>query len=98
VDRRDELYSIQAKLGLPTALWINRACHSLAVTLLLLLALKVNLGGIYLAAVLITAVLLTAKHILVWKGKMTHIKITFDTLNGLVSLILAAATICDIML
>jgi hypothetical protein len=40
----------------------------------------------------------TAEHILVWKGKMSHIKIAFGTLNGLVSLILAAATICDIML
>jgi 4-hydroxybenzoate polyprenyltransferase len=97
VDRRDGLYSIPAKLGLTTALWISRTCHSLAITFLLLLALKVDLGGIYLTAVLITAVLLVAEHILVWKGKMTHIKIAFGTLNALISLILAAATICDII-
>ena len=30
VDRRDGLYSIPARLGLTTALWISRTCHSLA--------------------------------------------------------------------
>jgi len=97
VDRRDGLYSLPALLGIPTALWISRTCHSLAITLLLLLALRASLGRIYLTAVIVAAVLLLIEHLLVRNGKMTHIKIAFGTLNGLVSLLLAAATICDIM-
>ena len=98
IDRRDGLYSIPAQLGLSTALWISRTCHSLAVTFLLILALLTNLGLIYLIAVVTTALLLIVEHLLVRQGRMSRIKIAFGTLNGLVSLLLAAAAICDIML
>lgn len=98
VDRRDGLYSIPARLGEPLALWISRTCHSLAVTLLLLLAMIVPLGRIYLAAVGLAALLLLAEHILVRGGETRHMKIAFGTINGLVSILLAAATILDIVI
>ena len=98
VDRRDGLYSIPANLGQPLALWISRTCHSLAVTLLLILAIKADLGIIYLAAVIITAVLLLAEHLIIRSAGMKHIKIAFGFINGCISILLASATICDILL
>jgi len=98
VDRREKLYSLPANLGLPTALWISRTCHSLAITLLLLLAHLAHLGPLYLAALAITALLILAQHLLVRRGRMTHINLAFATLNGAISLLLAAATITDILL
>jgi len=97
IDRRDGLYSIPANLGIQTALWIARTCHSLAVTMLLLLAMTASLGAIYLTAVIITAILLLTEHLLVRTGRMTHIKIAFGTINGLISILLAAATGLDIL-
>jgi len=98
IDQRDGLYSLPAHFGVTLSLWISRCCHSLSITLLLLLALHAHLGIIYLSAVLVTALLLVVEHLLVRGGKMTHIKIAFGTLNGIISLLLAAATICDIIL
>jgi hypothetical protein len=46
----------------------------------------------------IVAFLLIAEHILVRQGNIKHIKIAFGTINGLISILLAAATIGDIML
>ena len=40
VDRRDRLYSLPAKLGVVTALWTSRCCHSLCITLFLLLIIS----------------------------------------------------------
>jgi len=96
IDKRDGLFSMPANLGLPLAMWISRTSHSLAVTLLLLLALVADLGIIYVGAVVITAILLIAEHALVRYGKMTYIKTAFATINGIISILLAIAAVCDI--
>jgi len=93
VDRRDGLYSLPARLGVPLALWISRTCHGLTVTALLLLALTAPLGQIYLGAVVLTALLLLTEHLLVGAGR---VKLAFD-LNGPVGILLAAAVIADIL-
>lgn len=93
VDRKEGLYSIPARLGKQASLWLSRLCHSLTITFLLLLNFYVSLGVIYMVAVAITAVLLIFEHFLVVKGK---VKLAFD-LNGVVGIMIAAATIYDIM-
>lgn len=98
IDRRDGLYSIPARLGIPLALWISRTCHSLAVTLLLLLAIKANLGVIFFSAIIVTAILLCVEHVLVHRGGMRHIKIAFGVINGFISILIAIAGIYDILI
>ncbi|MBN1844998.1 MAG: UbiA family prenyltransferase [Sedimentisphaerales bacterium] len=93
VDRRDGLHSLPQRLGIQGSLWLSRICHSLTVTFLLVLGMLAPLGGIYRAAVAVTAILLVAEHILVARGR---VKLAFD-LNGPVGILLAAATIWDIM-
>ena len=94
IDRKQGLYSLPARLTVPTALWISRLCHSLTISFLLLLALSAGLGKIYLAAVIVTAGLLIIEHLLVTAGR---IKTAFD-LNSLVGILLAGAAITDIMI
>lgn len=93
VDRKEGLYSIPAQLGMQNSLWLSRICHSLTITFLLLLNFYASLGIIYMAAVILTAVLFMFEHFLVVKGK---VKLAFD-LNGVVGIMIAAATIYDIM-
>ena len=59
----------------------------------MLLTLTAPLGSIYLTAVAFTAALLIGEHLLVIRGRM---KLAFD-LNGIVGILIAAATISDIM-
>ena len=94
VDRKEGLYSIPARLGTQNSLWLSRICHSLTITFLLLLNLYASLGIIYMAAVILTAALFMFEHFLVAKGR---IKQAFD-LNGVVGIMIAAATIYDIMM
>lgn len=98
VDRRDGLYSLPSHLGAPTALWISRTCHSLAVMLLLLLSFEAGLGNVYFGAVVIVAALLVFEHLIVCGGRMKHITMAFATINGVISILLALAAILDLML
>ena len=93
VDRKEGLYSLPVRLGMQASLWWSRLCHSLTIIFLLLLNFCVSLGTIYMTAVMITAVLLLFEHILVVKGK---VKLAFD-LNGVVGIMIAAATVYDVM-
>jgi 4-hydroxybenzoate polyprenyltransferase len=97
VDRRDRLYSVPARLGVSTALWISRTCHSFAVMLFLLLYVEVGLGVVYYGAVLVVALLLVVEHLIVRGGRMKHITMAFATINGIISILLALAAILDIL-
>ncbi len=97
-DRRDGLHSLPAKLGIPTALWIARAAHGLTVALLTALAPLAGLGGVYVAGVAAVAVLLFVENLLVRANDLSRINVAFFTVNGVVSLLLAACAIADIIL
>ena len=97
VDRRDGLYSMPARLGVNLSLWISRLCHSLTITLLLLLVPNSRLGKTYFVAVIVVAIILLVEHILVRGGKMAHITLAFATLNGFISILLATAAVVDIL-
>jgi 4-hydroxybenzoate polyprenyltransferase len=97
VDRRDGLYSLPARVGIPAALWISRGCHAAAFLFLAALARHPLLGDFYIAALTAAAVLILVEHLLVRRGNMAHIKIAFGAINGAVSLLLAAAAVADIL-
>lgn len=97
IDRREGLFSIPAALGLPTAMWFSRMCHSSCVTMLFLVAVIAELGMIYIASVAFVSLLLIIEHLLVRRGKMAHIKLAFGTINGFISIVLAIGTITDII-
>jgi len=98
IDRRDKLFSIPARFGIQKALTLSRCLHVLAMALLLLLTRPAELGPIYLTALTIVAALLIWQHNLVKNGDMKKIRLAFATLNGCISILLAAAAITDIFI
>ena len=96
VDRRDDLYSLPSRLGPVAALRIARVSHVLTVLGLIALGSAANLGWIYAIGVVLAAVLLTIENALVRPGDYRRVTVAFFTMNGLVSLVLAAAAITDI--
>ncbi len=97
IDRRDGLFSLPAKLGVAKALWIARASHLAAVVGLILLGVSARLGIIYGVGVAFAAVLLIVQNILVRPTDLRRVNLAFS-LNGGVSVLVAAAAIADILL
>ncbi len=97
-DRAQGLYSLPSRLGIAPALWIARGCHVLTVVLLGVLGVLAGLGWVYLMGVAIVAVLLTVENSLVKPHDLSRVNLAFFTVNGLVSLVLGALAITDILL
>lgn len=98
IDRTEGLHSLPSRLGAGPALWIARTCHLLTVVLLVVLAASAGLGWVYLIGVAIVAVLLTIENRLVKPYDLSRVNVAFFTINGVVSLVLGALAIADILL
>jgi 4-hydroxybenzoate polyprenyltransferase len=98
VDQREGLYSLPAGLGIGPALWIARGCHVGTVFLLSLLAPLAGLGWLYVAGVGLVALLLAIENSLVRPNDLRRVNVAFFTLNGVVSVVLGALAIADILL
>jgi 4-hydroxybenzoate polyprenyltransferase len=98
-DRSLGLFSMPAKLGVTKSLWISRLLHLAAIGCLLGLWLAApQLGILFLAAAALTVALLLLEHALVWRSKTHHINLAFLTVNGLISLLLGAAGIIEVII
>lgn len=98
-DRRAGLHSIPARLGVRGALWVSRGFHALAF-MFLLLAWRADprFGAIFLAAVAVVAALLAFEHIVLARRGVAGLPLAFFTLNGVVSCVLGAAGIADVLI
>jgi 4-hydroxybenzoate polyprenyltransferase len=98
IDRTAGLYSIPSRLGESTALAISRLLHAISLTSLIYLAkLSPVLGTLFSVGVVIVAILLIIEHAIVWRSKTHHINIAFLTVNGVISLLLGALGIADVL-
>lgn len=98
IDRRDGLHSLPSRVGPAGALWIARTAHVLVVGGLVALGILEHLGPVYAAGVLVAAILLIVENSLVRPGDYRHVNLAFFTVNGVVSLVLAATAIVDLAL
>lgn len=89
-DRREDLHSIPARVGIPAALWISRALHAIAFLALVALYVEAKLGAPALAGVLATGALLIYQHLLVRADDLSRLNAAFFTTNAFVSVILLA--------
>lgn len=97
-DRELGLYSIPSRLGVNNALWISRGLHLVSITALLGVAwLSSQLGVLFLIAAGLTCALLIFEHALVWGGRTKQLNMAFFTVNGVISLLLGAAGIADVI-
>ncbi|MCC7147472.1 MAG: UbiA family prenyltransferase [Phycisphaeraceae bacterium] len=97
-DRALGLFSMPAKLGVEPALWVARGLHLLAFLALVELARRSELlGNGFRLGLVMVAGLLVVEHVLVFRSKTHHIHLAFFTLNGVISLLLGAAGIFDVV-
>jgi 4-hydroxybenzoate polyprenyltransferase len=90
-DRAHGLRSIPVRFGLVRSLSISRAMHAAAVLCMAALGWVVPLGPIYLAGVILVAVLLAYEQSLVSPRDLSQLKRAFD-LNGWVGILYFLAT------
>ena len=96
-DRKYRLRSIPAKFGIGPALWISSVLHVVMVTVLLGVTLLTDLGVVYLAGVGIVIIILIYEHAIVKPHDLSRVNLAFFTLNGMVSLVLMALSVVDVV-
>ena len=96
-DRSAGLHSIPARLGVRGSLLTARLFHLLTLGLLGALFLVAGLGLIYLAGVIVAALLLTYEHWLVKDGDLAQLDAAFFTMNGYISIAVFLFTLGDLL-
>ena len=97
-DRKHGLHSIPARLGIRWALWVSSALHVVAVLLLFGIPLLTELGLFYYIGVGIVILIFIYEHAIVKPNDLSRVNLAFFTLNGMISLVLMALSIADILL
>lgn len=98
VDLAENLHSIPGRFGLPGALWASRLMHLLAsAALIAAAAVDDRLGRLFAIGVGIVLALLIVEHATVARWGTKRIALAFFTLNGIISCILGALGIADVL-
>lgn len=97
-DRARGLRSIPQRLGWRGAVWVSRLLHAGAVVCLVLAwRADARLGPLFAPAMGLVVGLLIAEHVVLSRRGLAGLPMAFFTLNGLISLVLGAAGIADIL-
>jgi 4-hydroxybenzoate polyprenyltransferase len=92
------VFSIPAKFGIAKALWISRATHILAALMLIALGHLVPQFTIfYYTGAAIAIALLIIEQSLVKPSDLSKVNISFFTINGIISILLATLGIVDLL-
>ncbi|MGD9691106.1 MAG: 4-hydroxybenzoate octaprenyltransferase [Phycisphaerales bacterium] len=95
-DRSAGLFSIPSRLGVKPALWLSRAMHAGAATLLLLAARSDSrFGVLMLVGVGIVSLLLVYEHVHLARRGQAGLEMAFFTINGIVSCVVGALGVID---
>lgn len=96
-DRSARIYSIPARFGIKSALYISTAFHVVAPLLILAAGLVLNLGAFYFAGVLAAVIILFYQHTLVRPDDLSRAGVAFFNLNGILSVLVFAFTFFDVL-
>ena len=96
-DRTAGLHSIPVALGVNGSLWTARLFSLVMVALLTALYTLLPVGGIFLAGIAATTLLLCYEHWLLRHGDLSRLDMAFFTMNGYISIIIFAATLVDVL-
>ena len=92
-DKRYGLYSIPVSFGVRKSLWIARLLHILTILLLTSLLPLFEMSFLYLAGMVIAAVLLLYEHSLVKENDISRINMAFFNVNGYISITIFVFTL-----
>ena len=96
-DRKHGLFSIPARYGKQRALRLSSTLHAMMVGVLIGVTAITNLGVFYLIGVGIVTILLIYEHAIVRPNDLSRVNLAFFTLNGIVSLVLMALSVADML-
>ena len=97
-DLETGVVSVPSRLGIAKALWVSRLTHLGCVAMLLLLGWwSPLLGVLYFAGVGAAIILLIIEHNLVRPDDLSKAGLAFFTMNGIISLLLGALGIADVL-
>lgn len=96
-DRKHGLHSIPARIGIRWALWLSSTLHVVAVLLLVVIPFLTELGLFYYIGVGIVVCIFVYEHAIVKHNDLSRVNLAFFTLNGMISLVLMALSITDIL-
>jgi 4-hydroxybenzoate polyprenyltransferase len=87
-DRRANLFSIPARIGIGRAFWVSRAFHLISFLILAMLAYLTWLGPLALLGLIATGALLIYQHSIIHPDDLKRLNAAFFTTNAFVSVIL----------
>ncbi len=87
VDRREGLFSVPAKFGIPTALTLARIHHAITVIALIAVGIDAQLGIGYWLGVIVVAALLAYENAIVKPTDLSRLNLAFFNVNGYISVI-----------
>lgn len=94
-DRQEKLFSMPARFGPGTALWIARALHMVTAASLLGLGLLMGLGLFYWLGIALVIMMLVYEHSIVRADDLSRVNAAFFTVNGIVSILAFLAIAID---
>jgi 4-hydroxybenzoate polyprenyltransferase len=98
IDRAQNLHSIPARLGVQRGLWVSRGLHAAAVMCLAAaLWIDSRFSLTFGIGIALVSALLTYEHLTVARWGASRIALAFFTLNGIISCILGALGILDVL-
>lgn len=95
-DRKEGLYSVPSRFGIPNALKIARYAHIVTALCFIILYFVTQLSWIYLIGVLISYGLLMYEHFIVKPDDLSKLNTAFFTMNSVLSIVLFICTFVDL--
>jgi 4-hydroxybenzoate polyprenyltransferase len=97
-DKDVNLYSIPSYFGIANALLFAKGFHIISFAAMLSLFFITPLGWIFLSGILIVGAIMVYEHSLVSPDDLSKVNVAFFTMNGIISLVMLAFTIGDLMI
>ena len=98
IDQAQQLHSMPATLGVANALWVSRCLHAVTgASLMAAWLVDPRFGLIFGAGIAIVLGLLVIEHLTVVRWGTTRLALAFFTLNGIISCVLGALGIVDVL-
>lgn len=90
------LWSIPARLGIPSALAVSTLSHVLAGVLFPLVGWAAGLGWLYFLVASLVGLILVGEHLLVKADDMSRVNLAFFTMNGAISVLFFLGVLLDL--
>lgn len=98
-DLETGVVSVPAKLGIARALWVARLTHAGCAAMLIVLGINApELSTLYFIGAACAAALLVIEHAIVTPTDLSKVGLAFFTLNGIISLLLGALGVIDVLM